>query len=80
MERTDGMEYQLTKICKTHHHGCGKVVNAVSPLLASTISQFAKQPHYQEHKLTTQNHAPGLLSPCGNQGKLRSYPPAHTHH
>jgi len=47
MEWTDGMEYQLTKICKTHHCGCGKVVNAVSPLLISTISQFEKQPHYQ---------------------------------
>ena len=46
MEWTDGMEYQLTKICKTYHHGCGEVVNAVSLLLASTISQFEKQPHY----------------------------------
>jgi len=35
MEWTDGMEYQLTKIAKTHYHGCGEVVSAVSPLLAS---------------------------------------------
>jgi len=46
MEWTDGMEYQLTKICKTRHRSCGKVVNALSPLLASTISQFEKQPYY----------------------------------
>ena len=26
MELTDGMEYQLTKIAKTHHHGRGEVV------------------------------------------------------
>jgi len=36
MEWTDGMEYQLIKIAKTHHRGCGKVVSAVLPLLAST--------------------------------------------
>ena len=36
MEWTDGMEYLLTKFAKTHHHGCGKVVCAVLPLLAST--------------------------------------------
>jgi len=34
MEWTDGMEYQLTKIAKTHHLGRGKVVSAVLPLLA----------------------------------------------
>ena len=36
MEWTDGVEYQLTNIAKTHHHGNGKVVIAVSPLLALT--------------------------------------------
>jgi len=46
MEWTDGMEYQLTKITKTHYGGRGEVVGAVSLLLASTISQFEKQPHY----------------------------------
>ena len=35
MEWTDGMEYQLTKIAKTHHHGRGEVVSAVLPLLTS---------------------------------------------
>ena len=34
MEWTDGMEYQLTKIAKTHYHGCGEVVSTVLPLLA----------------------------------------------
>ena len=37
MEWTDGMEYQLTKIAKTHHLGCGEVVSAVSTI-ASTIT------------------------------------------
>ena len=36
MEWTDGMEYQLTKIAKTHHRGRGEVVSAVSTI-ASTI-------------------------------------------
>ena len=36
MEWTDGMEYQLTKIAKTHHCVRGEVVSAVLPLLAST--------------------------------------------
>ena len=30
------IEYQLTKIAKTHHCGHGKVVSAVPPMLAST--------------------------------------------
>jgi len=37
MEWTDGMEYQLTKIAKTHHRGHGEVVSAVSTI-ASTIT------------------------------------------
>ena len=37
MEWTDGMEYQLTKIAKTHHCGRGEVVSAVSTI-ASTIT------------------------------------------
>ena len=37
MEWTDGMEYQLIKIAKTHHRGRGEVVSAVSTI-ASTIS------------------------------------------
>jgi len=37
MEWTDGMEYQLTKIAKTHHRGRGEVVSAVSTI-ASTIT------------------------------------------
>jgi len=41
MEWTDGMEYQLTKIAKTHHCGRGEVVSAVLHL-----SQFEKQLHY----------------------------------
>ena len=36
MEWTDGMEYQLIKIAKTHRCGRGEVVSAVLPLLAST--------------------------------------------
>ena len=36
MEWTDGMEYQLTKIAKTHYCGRSKVVSTVLPLLAST--------------------------------------------
>ena len=34
MEWTDGMEYQLTKIAKTHYRSRGKVVSTVLPLLA----------------------------------------------
>ena len=34
MEWTDGMEYRLTKIAKTHYHGRGEVVSTVLPLLA----------------------------------------------
>ena len=34
MEWTDGMEYQLTKIAKTHYRGRGEVVSTVLPLLA----------------------------------------------
>jgi len=37
MEWTDGMEYQLIKIAKTHHRGRGKVVSAVSTI-ASIIT------------------------------------------
>jgi len=37
MEWTDGMEYWLIKIAKTHHRGRGKVVSAVSTI-ASTIT------------------------------------------
>ena len=33
MEWTDRMGYQLTKIAKTHHHGRGEVVSAVSTIL-----------------------------------------------
>ena len=36
MEWTYGMEYQLTKIAKTHYRGRGEVVSTVLPLLAST--------------------------------------------
>ena len=36
MEWTDGMDYQPTKIGKTHCRGCGKVVSTVLPLFAST--------------------------------------------
>ena len=36
MEWTDGMEYELTKIAKTHHCGQGEVLSAVLPLLATT--------------------------------------------
>ena len=36
LEWTDGMEYQLTKIAKTHHRGHGEVVSDVSTI-ASTI-------------------------------------------
>ena len=36
MEWTDGMEYQLIKIAKTHYCGRSKVVSTVLPLLAST--------------------------------------------
>ena len=36
MEWTDGMEYQLTKIAKTHYRGRGEVVSTVLPLLTST--------------------------------------------
>jgi len=37
MEWTDGMEYQLTKIAKTHIMAVAKLrVSAVSPLLTST--------------------------------------------
>ena len=32
MEWTDGMEYQLAKIAKTHYCGHGKVVSTVLPL------------------------------------------------
>jgi len=34
MEWTDGMEYQLTKVAKTHYCGHGEVVSAILPLLA----------------------------------------------
>ena len=34
MEWTDGMEYQLTKIAKTHYRGRGEVISTVLPLLA----------------------------------------------
>ena len=37
MEWTDGMEYQLIKIARTHHGGHGEVVSAVSTI-ASTIT------------------------------------------
>ena len=37
MEWTDGMEYQLIKIAKTHHCGRGEVVSVVSTI-ASTIT------------------------------------------
>jgi len=37
MECTDGLEYQLIKIAKTHHCGCGEVVSAVSTI-TSTIT------------------------------------------
>ena len=37
MEWTDGMEYQLTKIAKTHHRGHGEVVSTVSTI-TSTIT------------------------------------------
>ena len=36
MEWTDGMEYQLTNIAKTHHRGRGEAVSTVLPLLTST--------------------------------------------
>jgi len=36
MEWTGVIEYQLTKIAKTHHCGHGQVVSAVPPMLAST--------------------------------------------
>ena len=36
MKWTDVMEYQLTKIAKTHYRGRGEVVNTVLTLLAST--------------------------------------------
>ena len=36
MEWTDGMEYQVTKIAKTHYRGRGEVVSTVLSLLAST--------------------------------------------
>ena len=37
MEWTDGMEYQLIKIAKTHHGGHGEVISTVSTI-ASTIT------------------------------------------
>jgi len=37
MEWTDGMEYQLTKIAKTHHCDRGEIVSAVSTI-ASPIT------------------------------------------
>ena len=37
MEWTDAMEYWLIKIAKTHHHGRGEVVSALSTI-ASTIT------------------------------------------
>jgi len=44
MKWTDGMEYQLIKIAKTHHGGHGEVVSAVS--IIAQLSQFEKQLHY----------------------------------
>jgi len=57
MEWTDGMEYQLTKIAKTHYLGRGEVISAVSPLLTSTgllclASVF--YPHSQAHSWNIQ--------------------------
>ena len=36
MEWTDGMEYQLTKIAKTHYRGHGEVVSTVLAITRST--------------------------------------------
>ena len=42
MKWTDGMEYQLIKIAKTHHRGNGEVVSAVSTIASnSTVRETA---------------------------------------
>ena len=39
-EWTDGMEYQLTKIAKTHYHGHGEVVSHCSLQLECYMSSI----------------------------------------
>ena len=39
MEWTDGIEYQLTKIARTHHRGRGEVVTGVSTITSTIIVQ-----------------------------------------
>jgi len=75
------MEYWLIKTAKTHHHGRGEVVSAVSTI-ASTITVQETTAllvaYSQVAQADPSESCPRLDSdePC----KLRSYPPARTHH
>ena len=71
MEWTDGMEYQLTKIAKTHIMAVAKLhISAVSPLLTSTgllclASVF--YPHSQAHAWNIQLMDEAMFWQCGCQ-------------
>ena len=77
MEWTDGMEYQLIKIAKTHYRGCGEVVSAVSTI-SLTITVWETTKLLVAYSQVAQAD-PSESCPRFDQGKLRSYQPACTH-
>ena len=80
MEWTDGIEFQLIKIAKTHHRGRGKVVSAV-PTIASTTTVWETTTllvtYLQVAQADPSESCPRFDS---DEPGLRSYPPARTQH